>query len=176
MAAMEYVTPIDEECRNRVREHTRHFIRLAETLFDCRLPDLPVRFDLRGKSSGMYRLRGKAAEIRYNPWFFAAHYGDCMANTVPHEVAHYVVDRLFGMKNVRPHGREWQRVMTAFGVEPRATSALPLDGIPTRNHRTFSYRCACDTHRLGIRRHRRIRRGHAWYSCRRCGERLEPDG
>ena len=173
MLAMEYVAPIDEIARHLVLARTRHFFALAESLFDCHLPPLPVRFDLKGRSSGMYRVRGRQREIRYNPWIFAAHIADCLANTGPHEVAHYVVDLRFGLRHVRPHGNEWKAVMTAFGASTRATSNLSLAGIPGRRMQTFDYRCGCTLHSIGIRRHRRVLRGQATYNCRRCGGRLE---
>lgn len=174
MGAMNYVTPIDQDTQRQVIERTRDFVRLSEQLFDIRLPVLPVLFDLRGRSSGMYRVRGKTREIRYNPWIFALHFDDCMETTVPHEVAHYVVDKLFGIRNVRPHGKEWKQVMQAYGADSTVTANLSLEGIPTRRTARFHYRCGCRDHQLGSIRHRKIIKREAIYSCRHCGEVLEP--
>ena len=95
-----------------------------------------------------------------------------MAVTVPHEVAHYLVDCLHGLGRVRPHGVQWRGIMNAFGVEPRATGSFDLTGIPVRRQRRFTYRCECSTHHLATRRHNSVQRGEARYRCRDCGETL----
>lgn len=170
MPAMDYVAPIDSELQQQVIARTLDFIQLAEDLFRCRLPVLPVKFDLKGRSSGMYRVRGGDRVIRYNPWIFARHFDECLESTVPHEVAHYVTDRLWGLANIRPHGVEWKSVMAAFGVEARVTGSMSLEGIPQRKITYFAYSCRCTSHKLGVRRHRRIVRRQSIYRCRRCGD------
>ena len=170
MAAMDYVAPINELQQRQVVEHTLRYIRQAEELYRAKISPLPVMFNLRGRSSGMYRVKGRHREIRYNPWIFARHFDDCLANTVPHEVAHYVSDCLWGLRRIRPHGAEWKSVMVAFGVEPSVTSNLPLDGIPQRRVTRVEYRCGCGSHQLGVRRHNRVLRGESYYRCRRCGD------
>ena len=171
---MDYVTPIDRDLQDQVRARTLHYCRLAEELFGRRVPAVAINFDLKGQSSGMYRVRGRQREIRYNPWIFAAHFDHCITTTVPHEVAHYVVDLCHGLGNVRPHGREWKQVMVAFGADASVTADLALDGVPRRRRTLVAYRCACGDHPLGVRRHRKVMRGEARYSCRRCGQELVP--
>jgi SprT protein len=171
---MTLVTPINAEQQKLVVDRTLDFIRRAEDLLQHKFVPLPVLFDLKGRASGMYRVRGKQRVIRYNPWIFASHFEDCLATTVPHEVAHYVTDHLFGLRNIRPHGREWQAVMHGFDADASVTANYSLAGIPQRQSRKFSYLCACDTHLLGLQRHRRFQAGQMSYRCRRCGETLRP--
>lgn len=168
-----HVTPIDSGQQRDVVARTLHFIHCGEEIFNRRFDALPVVFDLRGRASGMYRVRGKQRQIRYNPWIFSAYYEDCVASTVPHEVAHYLADMVFGLRNIRPHGGEWKAIMAAFGADASVTSNYSLQGIPQRRTAKFSYRCACDTHHVGIQRHRRIVSGRTVYRCRRCGSALE---
>ncbi len=171
---MEYVTPIDEVRRREVVERTREYVRLGarhlRREFDC--PE--VLFDLRGRASGMYRVRRGERQIRYNPWLFAKYYEDCLATTVPHEVAHYLTDRVHGLRRIRPHGREWRALMEVFGADASVTADYSLEGIPVRRTTTYPYRCACDLHRLGARRHKRAQRREVRYHCVRCGVALEP--
>lgn len=162
------VVPLSAELQRRVVEATRRSIERASALFGCELAEIPVRFDLRGRAAGMYRVRSGRREIRYNPHIFARYFNDNLANTVPHEVAHYVIDVLHGLRSVRPHGTEWRAVMRAFGAEPTVTCRYDLDGIPVRRQRRFRYRCACMTHRVSTVRHRRIQDGRVRYHCRRC--------
>lgn len=163
------IQPLDAQRQEQVRCATLDCLRQARQIFQFELDPVPVTFDLRGTAAGMYRVRGCERVIRYNPYIFAKHFADNLALTVPHEVAHYVTDRLYGLRNVRPHGAEWQAVMLSLGAEPRATGRYDLTGVPVRRQRRFSYRCDCSTHQLSARRHNKIRYGRANYLCRRCG-------
>jgi len=96
------VSPLGPEQRQRVVEATRRSIAQAGVLFGCEFAEIPVTFDLRGRAAGMYRVRGGQREIRYNPHIFAKYFSDNLENTVPHEVAHYVIDVLHGLRRVRP--------------------------------------------------------------------------
>ncbi len=159
----------------QVRHATQDCIVRAAGLFGREFVMPAVRFDLSGCAAGQYRvLRGKVA-IRYNPWIFARYYEDNLNETVPHEVAHFVVDQLWGLRRVRAHGEEWQSVMRALGAEPRVTARYDLTGLPVRRQRRHPYHCACQTHQLTSCRHNRVQRGAAQYRCRQCGESLVPD-
>ena len=154
-------------------QSTHAHIDQAIALFDFPLPHIPVLFDLRGRAAGMYRLRGGNREIRYNPWIFARYFDSNMQDTIPHEVSHYVVEMIFGRKNIKPHGDEWRNVMRAFGCEPRATCNYDLSDIPQRRIKRFSYRCRCSSHELTTYRHNKVLRGSQQYLCRRCGEMIQ---
>lgn len=160
--------------RAEIEAATHAWLRRARALFAHPLPDIAVRFDLHGQSAGMYRVRGERREIRYNPLVFAHWYRENLADTVPHEVAHYVVDLLHG-RSARPHGAEWRAVMEAFGVAPRRTSDFDLNGLPLRRERRFGYRCGCGEHQLSATRHNRVVRGQSCYRCRSCGQQLIAD-
>jgi len=162
------VEPLSPEQRQRVVEATRETIAQASELFGHAFAEIPVTFDLSGRAAGMYRVRGGRRVIRYNPYIFARYFSDNLANTVPHEVAHYIIDVSRGLRRVRPHGPEWRAVMTAFGAEPAVTCRYDLDGIPVRRQRRFSYRCACTTHSVSTVRHKRIQGERVRYHCRRC--------
>ena len=152
----------------RVVAETGKWIARAGQLYGRVFPEIPVRFDLEGRAAGMYQVRGGERVIRYNPHLFARYPRDRLEVTVPHEVAHYVTDMLFGQRAVRPHGAQWRAVMHAMGVDPRVTAGYDLAGIPVRRQRRFVYRCLCREHRLSACRHNRIRRGAMRYSCRSC--------
>ncbi len=166
------VAAIDERQRQRVCVATLDCLRRAEHLFSLRHQPIPVLFDLRGRAAGMYRVARREAVIRYNPYIFARYFEHGLHTTVPHEVAHYITDRLYGLAHVRPHGREWRGVMQALGAEPRATTRFDLSGIPLRSQRRFAYRCDCSAHQLSTCRHNRIVTGMARYHCRSCGGEL----
>lgn len=168
-AAPDAIAPIDRSRQAAVVEATAAWIARAGALYGRCFELVPVLFDLKGCAAGMYRVRRGTRVIRYNPWLFARYPDDSLAVTVPHEVAHYIVDRLYGLRRVRPHGPEWRAVMHAFGVDPAASTRYDLDGIPTRGQRRYPYRCDCLVHQLSTRRHNLILRGAVSYRCRRCG-------
>ena len=158
--------------QEHVIEQTRHYIQQASDYFQQPFPDLPVLFDLRGKAAGMYRVRYSQRVIRYNSFIFARFFKDNVQQTIPHEVAHYISDQLYGLRNIRPHGKEWKAIMTFFGVEANRTANYDLSGLPVRRYNTFLYQCACQNYELTSRRHNKVLRGQGHYLCRECGGKL----
>ena len=167
------IQPIGKTRQAEVIRHSLDYLRLAEDVFERRFEDPLIEFDLSGACAGMFKQRGKTTWIRYNPWIFAKYPEDSLANTVPHEVAHYVVHQVFGHLGVKPHGREWQLLMEAFDAEPRVTGRYDLEGIPQRRHKRFEYSCECEeAHQLSTRRHNAIQAGKSRYLCRVCHSEL----
>ncbi|TGD71918.1 metallopeptidase (SprT family) [Mangrovimicrobium sediminis] len=167
------IEPIGELARREVRELTEACILRAERELGRKLPRPAVSFDLTGVSAGMFRVRDGRAEIRYNPWIFAKYWAENTGDTIPHEVAHFVVHATRGRRRPQPHGPEWRRWMRVFGVEPSVTFDLDLSGIPRRSQRTHDYRCPCRRHSLSSTRHNRVQRGTGSYLCRYCKGPLE---
>ena len=165
---MRLITPIANSRQRQVIAETSVYIRQAGTIYRRQFEPVQIRFDLKGAASGMFCCSSSGTVIRYNPHIFAKHYAYSLANTVPHEAAHYIVHCVHGAGKVRPHGDEWKELMRLFGVEPRRTSCLDLEGIPLRRQRRHAYSCACRSHEISSVRHNRIRNGTARYYCRAC--------
>jgi len=163
------IVPIDREQRQQVVVETDRFVRAASEYYEREFPRIAVQFDLKGHTAGMFRYDGKRSVIRYNPWIFAKYFEESLRDTVPHEVAHYIVHELHPYRRVKPHGRQWQRVMDLFGADPGVTSDLDLSDVPQRRQRTHPYRCNCpDLHDVSTTRHNRILRGKGRYYCLTC--------
>ena len=165
------IEPIGESQRREVEAMTEHYIREAEAVFGRRFRRVPVAFDLKGRSAGMFRTQGRHGIIRYNPWIFAKYFEENLHDTVAHEVAHYIVHEVFG-RRVRPHGEEWQALMTHFGATPKATFQLDLSGVPQRRQATHRYACDCRIHDVSTTRHNRVQRGVGLYHCIKCDGQL----
>ncbi len=161
--------------QNEVIQLTHHYIDLAVSTLGLRLEKIPIRFDIKGKCSGMYRSNTRGKVIRYNPYIFAKYYEDNLRNTVPHEVAHYVAHSAAGKKRIKPHGKEWQSIMHHFGCKPTVTSNYDLSGIPIKRQQTFLYHCRCNQHLLTITRHKKIIQQKTEYFCRKCKAKLTRD-
>lgn len=166
------IAPISPELQEQVIQKTNHFIKNAAEYYNRSFKEIPVLFDLTGRAAGMYRIKAGQRVIRYNPYVFAKYFDDNFTETIPHEVAHYVTDMLFGLKKIRPHGNEWKSVMEVFGVAANRTASYDLSGLPVRKHQIFIYHCGCQDFELTSRRHNKIVRGTGHYMCRDCGGKL----
>jgi SprT protein len=128
-----------------------------------------IRLDLKGRAAGQWRWINGQEILRFNAEAFRKDWHAHFPATVAHEVAHSIVYRRFGLRTVKPHGPEWRDIMRILGHPPDVTHRTPLRG---RRSRLYLYRCACQEHRLGPRRHSLLRKGTHRYHCSRCGTRL----
>ena len=164
------VEPIDNAAREHVITLTHQYIAQAVAAYSLSLEPMNILFDLKGRAAGMYRLKTtkgiKARAIRYNPWIFAKYFDDNCQNTIPHEVAHYIVEQRFGW--VKPHGSQWRAVMALFQVDASVRCDYDLTGIPLRQSRRIDYQCECRLVPLTHYRHQQIQQGLSEYRCREC--------
>ncbi|MGR9091021.1 MAG: SprT family zinc-dependent metalloprotease [Gammaproteobacteria bacterium] len=172
--AVSMIDPIGVPERARVISATVRCIERANRLLDTAFEPIPVHFDLIGRTAGMYRVVSGEPQIRYNPYLFAKYYDENVTTTVPHEVAHYLTDAVYGYRNVKPHGREWRNVMRVLGANDAVRCDFDLEGIPVRRYRTIRYVCRCRAHELTSVRHNRVQRQRARYFCRACRTELMP--
>ena len=167
---------LSQDKEQRVVTDTRNCIRSACEIFGLRQLPVDITFDLKGRAAGMYRVTNKLLRtrrvIRYNPTIFSLYFEDNLENTVPHEVAHYICDLLYGLNTIKPHGAEWKQVMQALGADPRVTASYDLSGITLRRLQTFSYRCDCGEQKLSSIRHNRVVKRSYRYYCRVCKQQL----
>ena len=170
---MDMVEPITHIQQQAVLNEAVRYIKLAERQLQQAFPVIPVYFDLKGRAAGMYKVQGGNRLLRFNPYLFSRYFEENFSNTIPHEVAHYLVDMLHGIKNVRPHGQEWKTMMHLLGAQPRTTHQFDLRGIPQRRYRLFRYRCHCTSFQLTSRRHNMIVRGKRRYFCPNCQSELQ---
>ena len=176
LAHMNMVEPITPIQQQQVVVEAARYITLAAKQFQQAIPVIPVRFDLKGRAAGMYKIQAGKRLLRFNPYLFARYFDENFQNTIPHEVAHYLVDMLHGIKNVRPHGKEWKALMCQLGAEPQRTHQFDLQGIPQRCYRRFSYQCQCNIYQLTSRRHNMITRNQRRYFCPSCKSELQLSG
>ena len=175
------IPPLSSDQQQKVVDKTRVYIEQASDLFNLKDKPVEISFNLKGRSSGMYRIKyGKGLifsqqqrEIRYNPYIFSKYFEDNYATTIPHEVAHYVTDLIYGLKNIKPHGKEWKAVMHAFDADASVTANYDLSGIPLRRQSLFTYRCDCREHQLTSIRHNKIKKRRFQYYCNYCKQTLK---
>ncbi|MCB1679993.1 MAG: SprT-like domain-containing protein [Halioglobus sp.] len=162
------VAPLSRAQQQQVLARTEHFMCRAEAIHGRRFARIPVLFDLRGRAAGMFKAAGGQCWIRFNPWIFSKYFAENLRDTVPHEVAHYIVHAISRGRRVRPHGPQWQALMARFGAAAEVTFDRDLSGVPQRRQRRHPYRCACRVHQVSTTRHNRMLAGTGRYHCRYC--------
>ena len=170
---MSVIAPINNEQQIHVITETSRYITLASDLLQRPFEEIPVLFNLKGLAAGMYRVNRQGRCIRYNPYLFAKYFKENFSTTIPHEVAHYIVDQVYGLRRVKPHGHEWRELMQMFGADASRTALFDTEGIPSRIYQRYAYQCDCKNYELTSRRHNRITHGRVRYYCRRCGTTLQ---
>lgn len=167
------VKPINLQQQAKVITRTHMYIDQATAFFQRKFKHVEILFDLSGRNAGMYRVHGSNRCIRYNPYIFSRYFEDSLITTVPHEVAHYISDSLYGLQKIRPHGQEWKDIMNLFGARPDVTGRYDLQGIPQRRQKRYTYFCQCMEHQLSSVRHNRIIKKQAQYFCKHCHQLIQ---
>lgn len=128
-----------------------------------------INYKLRGVKAGVAYLQRN--EIRLNPILLQENPNTFIQQVVWHELAHLLSFQLYG--RVKPHGIEWQKIMTEIFKLP-AETCHQFDTARTQG-KTFFYHCNCRTHQLSLRRHNKIQRKEAEYFCLQCKGKLIKD-
>ena len=170
------IQPLSASQQQQVVDQTHVYIKHAVNLFDIKNKTVEISFNLKGRSAGMYRVSRHSRwhigrqkrEIRYNSYIFSKYFDDNFKTTIPHEVAHYVSDIIYGLKNIRPHGKEWKAIMHVFAANASVTANYDLSGIPLKNKTLHTYQCSCREHQLGSIRHNRVSNNRGQYYCNSC--------
>lgn len=150
----------------QVQRRLKQDLATAEQFFQRMFPIPEICYNVRGLKAGLAYLQQN--QIRLNPILLQENGRDFIDQVVPHELAHLLVYQLFG--RVQPHGKEWRMVMEQVFHQPAET--YHCFDVSQVQGRTFSYRCACQTHALSVRRHNAVWREQRVYLCRRCKQPL----
>lgn len=173
---------VSQEIKNRVETAVLDCFIMAENLFGKGFTIPEIRYDLIGKSAGqaVYDRYGKVKHtVRINPVLLNENPEYIILQTVPHEMAHVVVNTFYEDRGIRVkgHGREWQRVMRFFGLEPHRCHNLDVSSINNiKNQSEYHFICGCvgKVYKLSKYRYTRYTNG-ASYRCRICSVQLRFD-
>lgn len=156
------------------------------------IPMFPLVFSQMGRRAGVCATDLLAGEstVKVNPDYFSKNYNEQLNDTLPHEVAHAVVDFLYPLikptdglselaalmsrrrRRVDPHGSEWFEVMGWFGIpNPSIRHKMDMTGVAVRKKvaRPFNYKCNCGLpHPLTLRLHKQIQENGKKRFCKNC--------
>ena len=162
---------------NALHTKLEECLSIAEQIYERPFPYESVLINIRGKTAGQVRYYSNLAVskpvLRFNPAILLKYEQQFIDEVVPHECAHLVVYTLYHStlgfrKNIKPHGREWQDVMTnLYGLQPRVTHEFVVEA--SRKDK-FRYKCGCEglLHNLSVIRHNKILRQQTEYRCKKC--------
>ncbi len=149
------------DLRQAVEAAVRRAEKQARAFYGLDLPGAMIDFSLRGRCAGQARIeRNGQTCLRINRQLLIENLEDFLSNTIPHEVAHLVVNWPYRNRRQRPrpHGPEWQAVMKdCFGLEPVRCHSYRTS-LARIVPRPFLYACNCREHRLTSIMHKRISR------------------
>ncbi len=132
--------PTRQELINQIENVILDTLIGYEEKFMVELDVIEVRWDLKGGCAGMFCVRPGQMYFRFNLDIAQENVKETLEETVPHEIAHYLVYIRYG--KVKPHGREWQRVMYQLGKEPTVTHKMNYTPAKVRKpQKRYSYTC-----------------------------------
>lgn len=150
------------QLKMQIQRRLRQCLQQSEQFFDRTFSMPEVSYDVRGVKAGVAYLQQNC--IKLNRTLLLENPEEFIRQVVPHELAHLIVYQVFG--KVKPHGKEWQAVMTElFGLPADTCHQFDVQNV---RGKTFAYRCGCQTHMLSLRRHNKIQGGQMAYCCKGC--------
>jgi predicted SprT family Zn-dependent metalloprotease len=123
-----------------------------------KVPQIDIRFDLRGRSAGQASARGWNYFMRFNrDMILNAGWDHLLNDTVPHELAHIIC---FANGSDRGHGYNWKRTCRELGGSGERCHS---EAVVYAKGRTFVYTTSTGTTvNLSETKHRKIQQGAAY--------------
>jgi predicted SprT family Zn-dependent metalloprotease len=144
-----------QEVRNKVAE----LVTKANQVYNITLPDVAIRFDLKGRCAGQAGFKHGQYYMRFNlEMMRGAGWDHIINDTVPHELAHIVC--FFKPALGRQHDNGWRRVCMMLGGSGERCHSEEV--VYAKGH-TFAYTTSTG-HTVSVSEtiHRRIQQGRVY--------------
>jgi len=155
------------------------FVKTQETVvkaraiyrYDFAMPHIGA--ELMGKTLGKFYRHSN--RITYNPHMFGVMYDHMLNTTVPHEVSHLVVDKLYPNAK-QAHGPEFRSVAAKLGCQStKAKAELSEAAVDlfVESGKYVVYNCGCKDRKVMTRlQAAKMRTGQKSYICNGCKHRI----
>lgn len=131
---------IDTTIHKRIEDKILDVLLLAQSIYKqpFEIPTLEYR--------QMGRVAGKAWffnwKVEINPDFLKnGHLEEMINQTLPHELAHLISQKVYGRTLGGGHGRLWKSVMVRLGLPPNRCHDYSLEGVKTRKKAKYPVKC-----------------------------------
>lgn len=176
---------VTAEMKAKVNAKLRECIEKANKRYNIDLKFPTVVYNKRGTVAGTASFRSWKIDI--NPILLVENFEDMLNDTVPHEMAHLITDKVYpeahksgpmqwtstGLKRGKRslHGDEWKSVMRTLGVSPSRCHQYDTTNAKTRTNASYAYKCTCcgAVLQFGPKRHAQQQRTPGWYTHSSCG-------
>lgn len=148
----------------KVDEKLKEVLARAKVIWGRDFPMPRVTYNVRGGKGGVAYWHKNLIDLNYA---MMNREGQAFIDVVvPHELIHILTHYLFGA--VSAHGSEWKTVMRRLGQKAERTHSFSTEGLKrARNVEKVEYKCSCQTHKLSLTLHNRIKAG-GQYTCKKC--------
>lgn len=172
---------MESALKDRVEEKVLECLCKAEDVFRKTFPMIDISYNLRGTCAGQYCWNVYMGHsFKFNAVILAENADHFITQTVPHEVAHYIVRSIYG-RSETPHGRVWKDVMSRiFGLDADRCHSYDVSNCK-RKMTKHVWGCGCKDYKVTSQKHSKYIRHlnvigvpvgyviHGRMGCRICG-------
>lgn len=133
---------LSPELQQKIEDRIRECLDIAQREYPKhakKFKDMPtIRYNIKNAVGGMAYTGGDMDyTVRLNLILCFENEEEFIKQTVPHEVAHLVCDRVHGLTKVvdgktvklKPHCNEWKEIMKQFGLVPHRTHLYNIESL-----------------------------------------------
>lgn len=143
---------VPADIKERIVAKLKDGIATVETTYNVKMPFPKIFYNLRGTTAGTAHYG--QWELRFNPVLLMENVDDFIARTVPHELAHLAVEKVFpeahhptgysGFRRAKRevHGASWQTIMRTLGANASRCHSYDVSSVK-KNRTTYTYQCGC---------------------------------
>ena len=131
---------IDTTTHKRIEDKILDVLLLAQSIYKQPFDIPTLEYRQMGRMAG--RAWFLAWKIEINPDFLKnGHLEEMINQTLPHELAHLISQKVYGRIIGGGHGRVWKSVMIRLGLRPDRCHDYSLEGVKTRRKAKFAAKC-----------------------------------
>ena len=159
---------IQNRCEKTAKKFWNKALGLYPKLAGYKMPSVVINSRLR--TTAGYSYSGKENRIEFNPHLYLRHEDIFHLDTIPHELAHNIADRLFKSKG---HDEAWHNTFFDLtGYLAERTHSMNVKHLEIKQ-KTYEYKCDCQTWKFSGRRNSLHKKGHRYF-CKECGATIFP--